>query len=158
MKRKSVLQTNVTYFLSKVFFVAMLAFGACQPNRPTTTPTLTIEVPPTELVIMAVPVGTAGNMNQSMDWIAFGVDLDGGFSFGPGGNAEIVLLDVEAARRNPGQAYLLNLTNHPANDFTPTWSPDGKRLASRSSRNGNDEICNELGRIRTDQPDQQSCN
>jgi hypothetical protein len=101
MKRKSILQTNVTYFLSTVFFLAILAFGACQPNRPTTTPTLTIEVPPTEMVITAVPVGSAGNMNQSGDWIAFGVDLDGGFSFGPEGNAENVLLDVEAARQNP---------------------------------------------------------
>jgi Tol biopolymer transport system component len=33
-----------------------------------------------------------------------------------------------------------NLTNHPANDITGTWSPDGSRIAFASDRDGNYEI------------------
>jgi len=33
-----------------------------------------------------------------------------------------------------------NLTNHPADDFDPDWSPDGTRLAFVSNRNGQPQI------------------
>ena len=32
------------------------------------------------------------------------------------------------------------LTTSPAADLSPTWAPDGRRLAFRSDRDGNDEI------------------
>lgn len=35
---------------------------------------------------------------------------------------------------------LTNLTNHPAQDINPTWSPDGKTIAFESSRNGSSDI------------------
>ena len=35
---------------------------------------------------------------------------------------------------------LRNLTNDPARDFSPSWSPDGRHIAFVSDRDGNEEI------------------
>ena len=49
------------------------------------------------------------------------------------GNYDIYLMDIHGEN-------LRNLTNHPANEFSPTWSPDGQFLAYASNREGNYEI------------------
>ncbi|MGH2704158.1 MAG: hypothetical protein ACRDJ4_03410 [Actinomycetota bacterium] len=50
-----------------------------------------------------------------------------------GGNREIALVQ-------PGRQGVTNLTNHPASDRMPAWSPDRSGLAFVTNRDGNDEI------------------
>lgn len=49
------------------------------------------------------------------------------------GNLDIYIMDID--RKNP-----INLTNHPAEDSSPTWAPDGSAFAFVSHRDGNPEI------------------
>ena len=42
---------------------------------------------------------------------------------------------------NADGSGVTNLTNHPASDGRPAWSPDGSRITFICNRNGNDEIC-----------------
>ena len=50
-----------------------------------------------------------------------------------GANIDVYLLDLPSGR-------LRRLTNDPADDLSPSWSPDGTRIAFRSDRDGNDEV------------------
>ena len=45
------------------------------------------------------------------------------------GNAEIYVMDADGGNQE-------NLTNHPADDRDPDWSPDGTKIAFASSRDG----------------------
>ncbi len=49
------------------------------------------------------------------------------------GKADVYIMDVDG--ENP-----MRLTNDPAYDGVPSWSPDGQRLAFTSERNGNADI------------------
>ncbi|MBL8160379.1 MAG: PD40 domain-containing protein [Anaerolineae bacterium] len=55
------------------------------------------------------------------------------FEMGDGGHWDIYLLDVQRGIQH-------NLTNHPATDEDYTWSPDGRRLAFVSERDGSPDI------------------
>lgn len=56
------------------------------------------------------------------------------------GNADIFLM-------NPDGSGVVNLTNHPAQDIDPAWSPDGGRIAFGSNRGGG---CNNLFAMNAD--------
>ncbi len=49
------------------------------------------------------------------------------------GNEEIYVMDADGSNQ-------IRLTNNPALDDSPVWSPDGRKLAFRSERGGNSDI------------------
>ncbi len=55
------------------------------------------------------------------------------FSTTRDGNYEVYVMDEDGG--NPR-----NLTDHPATDWFPSWSPGGQRIAFTSDRDGNYEI------------------
>lgn len=71
------------------------------------------------------PVSTTSTAPAVNGEIAFASDLDGDF--------EIWLMNADGS--SPHQ-----LTDNPAADLSPAWSPDGSRLAFISNRDGNDEL------------------
>ncbi len=49
------------------------------------------------------------------------------------GNLDIYLIDADGEN-------LTNLTEHPADDYSPSWSPDGRSIVYVSEQNGNPDI------------------
>ena len=47
-------------------------------------------------------------------------------------------IDIYSA--NPDGSDVVRLTDHPADDLMPVWSPDGKRIAFQSERTGESDI------------------
>jgi Tol biopolymer transport system component len=96
------------------------------------------------VALQSVACGTAGSPSASLagvalpslpagsSWLAFALDADGGWDF-DGGDADIYLVDDRGDHR-------IRLTDDPANDYSPEWSPDGRTIAFRTNRDGNHEI------------------
>lgn len=57
------------------------------------------------------------------------------------GNPEIYLLQASGSHEGPD---LINLTDHPARDVAPSWSPDGEWLAFLSDRGGTEGDSGEM--------------
>jgi Tol biopolymer transport system component len=63
----------------------------------------------------------------------------------PGGNGRIAFQAVVGGQRdiysvNPDGTDLRRLTDSPAGDYSPAWSPDGRKIVFASDRDGNLEI------------------
>lgn len=82
---------------------------------------LEIEAPPPEEVLNATIVASGDSLPASLGMIAFQSDRRG--------NADIYVMNANGTE-------FVNLTEHPAYDSSPTWSPDGQTLAFNSDRNG----------------------
>ena len=72
---------------------------------------------------------------RSPDWspdgmrIAFSSDRDKAWEFDTWDNQDVYVMNADGT--NP-----INLTNHPARDGGPDWSPDGMRIAFSTNRDG----------------------
>jgi TolB protein len=72
------------------------------------------------------PIAIGGSQSPWADSGSLSWSPDGSkIAFGDGG--EIFTINVDASNRT-------NLTNHPANDFDPAWSPNGALIAFASDR------------------------
>ena len=64
--------------------------------------------------------------------LAISSERNGIFDF-ENGNSDIYLIRTDGSER-------IQLTTAPGNDFSPAWSPDGRQLIFRTTRDNNDEI------------------
>jgi Tol biopolymer transport system component len=103
---------------------------------------LTTDFPATELAVVPPP----GTANPAVPTTVAATPIVGATPFG-GGRGPILFAgersggDLDIFSMNEIGGGVLNLTNFPAaRDESPTWSPDGKRFAFVSSRDGNKEI------------------
>lgn len=95
--------------------------------------TESIFVPSSSVQDEANSTSIAPSMNQAPTISAAGIQGRIAFVSDRDGNFEIYIMNADRSEQK-------RLTNHPADDIIPQWSPDGTRIAFISSRDGNEEI------------------
>ncbi len=119
---------NLLWWLSIGLTVGL---SACSSTSSVTPPVATASPTISPMVTTTAPsaatLATVGQINV--------LSLTGriAFSAGPAHAEDIYVI-------NANGSGLTQLTTEPGNDFDPSWSPDGKRIAYRSIRDGNSEI------------------
>ncbi|MCP4424179.1 MAG: linear amide C-N hydrolase [Chloroflexi bacterium] len=112
--------------------ILFLVSGCSQPQPPSATPKIT-PVTATSEPVPASQSPTAALIPTDEPPLP---DSDNGvlaFTSAQDGNMEIYVMDVAGGAPQ-------RLTNHPGEDYWPTWSPDGAQIAFASERDGDFEI------------------
>jgi WD40 repeat protein len=135
---------RLAFILSILLICTQILSGCACPilPRPTPTPTATRTLPSTTTPALSPtkgPIPSPSPLPTSTPTVAptptptpIPIAYSIAFASDREGNGEIYRFDDESPP--------VNLTQHPAFDWDPAWSPDGTRLAFTTHRDGNSEI------------------
>ncbi len=126
--------SNKIFRITIIVAAAAMILAACA--APTLAPVSTkapavIAIQPTNPPVTILPTNTP---EPTAVQVALGV-VAGRIAFQTNrdGNYEIYVMNGDGSG-------LTNLTNNPADDWNPVWSPDGNKIVYSSNRDGNNEV------------------